>query len=308
MNGLILVDKPSGLTSHDVVLVLRRFLAEPRVGHFGTLDPLATGLLVTALGKATRLFPFFAGEDKVYQGRIRFGWATDTYDAQGEPMAGDYAGLPDEAVLRRAMAKFEGPLRQLPPPFSAKKFKGQPLYKRARAGKDTPLTACPVVIHRFALLDYRPPEAEVEVVCSSGTYIRSLAHDLGRDLGCGAHLSGLRRLSSGAFRLENAFTLDRIREMAEAGQAGNFFIPVENLLPASPRIVLDASQERMVRNGQAVPLDGTEGTSSGDLSGRKPEYPPGAPVLRLFDRDGHLIALARLDASNRAGRPFLLFD
>jgi len=307
MNGIILVDKPRDCTSHDVVLELRRILAEPRVGHCGTLDPMATGLLVAALGKATRLFPFLSGEDKTYRGRIRLGLATDTYDAQGNPLGEEHTDIPPEEDIRLAMARYRGTIPQLPPAFSAKKYKGQPLYKRARAGNETVRTARPVTIHRFVLLGYDPPEAEIEVVCSSGTYIRSLAHDLGRDLGCGGHLSELRRTASGGFKVEDALTLDRIRDLAGAGRADAFLIPVEKVLTSYPQAVLDDAQVRMARFGQAVPLERTEAQAA-DMACPPALEPKSFPVVRLFDRQGRLIALARQDPSKNVWRPFLLFE
>jgi tRNA pseudouridine55 synthase len=307
MNGLVLIDKPPDCTSHDVVLELRRILSEPRVGHFGTLDPMATGLLLAALGKATRLFPFFSREDKTYRGRIRLGVATDTYDAQGKPLVSEGGDLPQESALLRAMSKYEGPLQQLPPAFSAKKYKGQPLYKRARAGNETPRTASSVTVHRFVLLGYQPPDADIEVSCSSGTYIRSLAHDLGRDLGCGGHLTQLRRMVSGQFKVEEAFTLARVGDLAAAGQADRFLIPVEDLLTSYPKAILDESEVRMVRNGQAVPYEPREAPSDIVFSRESSPWAD-SNALRLFNQDGHLVALAHQDVIKSVWRPFLLFD
>jgi tRNA pseudouridine55 synthase len=297
MNGLILIDKPGGCTSHDVVLRVRRLLGEPRVGHFGTLDPMATGLLVTALGKAPRFFPFYAPGLKSYHARIRLGIATDTYDAEGTPVGPEARDLPDEAALREAMARFEGEISQVPPPFSAKKFRGTPYYRLARAGAETPRPQVLVRVERFALVRYASPEAEVEAVCSSGTYVRSLAHDLGRLLGCGAHLSGLRRTASGEFSIDKAVTLEELAELQAEGRVDSVLIPLEALLPDWPAVVLDESESRRVRTGQALPAEraGAPWTAAdGPLS------------VRLFGPDGSLLGLARLDKESDLVRPFLI--
>lgn len=305
MNGLILVDKPPDCTSHDVVLRLRRILSEPRIGHFGTLDPMATGLLILALGKASRFFPFYSKEVKVYRGAIRLGIAMDTYDAQGKPLAEEVFDLPGEPALRQAMSRFVGDIRQVPPPFSAKKIRGKPYYKLARAGRETPKPEIKVHLERFLLLSYAPPDAEVEVACSSGTYVRSLAHDLGRDLGCGAHLSRLRRLSSGDFRVEQAFSLERIADLATRGRIDRALIPLEVLLPDCPRLVLSDSDCHLARTGQAVaPQDALQAGPSPSGSGK----PGPAQTVRLFDSRERLVALARADEGGTLLRPFLVID
>lgn len=307
MNGLILVDKPPGCTSHDVVIQLRKSLAERHVGHFGTLDPMATGLLVAAAGKAARFCRFFSHETKTYLGRIRLGLATDTYDAEGDPLSAESAELPGEQALRRAMAAYLGEIRQVPPAYSAKKFRGQPFYKLARAGRETPQTPSAVVIQRFDLIRYDPPEAEVEVVCSSGTYVRSLAHDLGRDLGCGAHLAQLRRTASGRYTIDQALSLDEISELAAAGKTDRFLIPLESLLPDHPRVELEDSESMSIMHGQALPLDRFRAGSDispvlSSLAGPEPT------LVRLFNSQGRLIALAHRDEDKGALLPFLVLE
>ncbi|MBN2265997.1 MAG: tRNA pseudouridine(55) synthase TruB, partial [Candidatus Aminicenantes bacterium] len=206
-DGLIVIDKPAGPTSHDVVRRVRRALGANRVGHGGTLDPDATGVLLVAVGQATRFFPFLAGEDKVYDGRIRLGFATDTYDASGRRVTDESAEFPDRGELLAAMKAFEGRLLQTPPRFSAKKVAGTPSYKLARAAREFSLAPVTVTVARFDLIGYRPPDVVFEVECSAGTYVRSIAHDLGLRLGCGAHLASLRRTSSGSFGLAEAVPL-----------------------------------------------------------------------------------------------------
>ena len=197
MDGLILIDKPQDLTSHDVVQSIRKILKIKKAGHYGTLDPLATGLLVVALGKATRLFPFFSKTEKVYKGQIKLGFSTDTYDSQGTPTSTETKDFPDKKRLLEAMKKFEGDIDQIPPLFSAKKYKGKPLYILARKKKEIKREPRKIFVHYFRIKEFNAPFVDFEVKCSSGTYIRSLAHDLGKNLGCGAHLTRLKREKAG---------------------------------------------------------------------------------------------------------------
>jgi tRNA pseudouridine55 synthase len=175
--GLILVNKPAGLTSHDIVLRIRDILQLSKVGHFGTLDPIATGLLLIAVGKATRFFPFYSKMDKSYHGTIRLGWATSTYDTEGEPITEEVTSFPAQEKIEAALQSFSGRISQLPPLFSAKKFKGKPLYYLARNQKKVERQPIEVEIYRFQLIDYQPPFLEFKLDCSSGTYVRTLAHD-----------------------------------------------------------------------------------------------------------------------------------
>jgi len=307
MNGLVLIDKPPDCTSHDVVLGLRKILSEPHIGHFGTLDPMASGLLVAALGKAARFFPFFSKENKSYEGRIRLGQATDTYDAQGTALAVPTGELPNEAVLRRAMAKYLGQIQQVPPPFSAKKFQGKPFYKIARSGGEPPRVPSPVFIHGFELVAYDPPDADIKVTCSSGTYIRSLAHDLGQDLGCAGHLTRLRRTRCGGYSVEQALTIEQVRELAESGRAESAVIPLEALLADFPRVDLTESDSRLAKNGRALPLE--EGPAGFYQSPGSLDLDKGEPVImRMFNPEGRLIALARWDAGLKTLHPFLVLE
>ena len=207
MDGLFVIDKPSGCTSHDVVARVRKIFGIRRVGHGGTLDPDATGVLLVAVGRATRFFPFLAAESKSYEGVIRLGYSTDTYDAGGRPTSMESSDFPSPGALRAAMKSFEGQSSQLPPPYSAKKVGGRPMYALARAGREFDRKPSTVLIKSFKLRDYRPPFVGFEVECSAGTYVRSLAHDLGAGLGCGAHLLKLRRTSVGPYTLAGASDL-----------------------------------------------------------------------------------------------------
>jgi len=301
MDGLILVRKPVSATSHDVVAALRKILDQPKIGHFGTLDPLASGLLVAAAGKATRLFPFYAKLDKIYEGRIRLGFSTDTYDADGRPTSPESSDYPAQAAVQDGLRRFEGEIVQVPPPYSAKKVDGKPLYVYAR--RQTPVQGRPfqVRVEAFRLRRYDPPFIEFEVLCGSGTYIRALAHDLGQALGCGAHLAGLIRTGIGEFRLEDASTLEQIRDFHGSGSPAAFLRPMETVLPSWPRIDLDEEGVRLVRNG--LPVAPGRIAALNGLSGQPADPQAG---VRLFGPDGRLIALAKPGACPGQFAPFLV--
>ena len=213
-NGILLVDKPAGITSHDVVYRIRRNFQLNKVGHGGTLDPAATGLLIMLIGKGTKLSNTIMGGDKIYDGILRLGQTTTTQDAEGEILeTRDASGITQEMVLE-AMAKFKGDIYQLPPMVSALKKDGVPLYKLARKGEEIERKERLVHIYRFDMLDFGIPDSTIRVKCTKGTYIRTLCYDVGEVLGCGAHLAGLRRLSSGKFSIENALSLDKILAMS----------------------------------------------------------------------------------------------
>lgn len=307
-DGILLVDKPAGWTSHDVVLELRRRLRFPKIGHFGTLDPLATGVLIAALGRATRLFPFFQKHDKVYEARVRLGFSTDTYDAQGAPTSAVADALPGESEVRAALERFRGVQSQVPPAFSAKKHKGRPFYELARKSEDVPRTPSTVVIHEIALTAFLLPEVELRVRCSSGTYIRSLAHDLGLALGCRAHLAGLVRTAAGPYTLDRCLALDAVRDTdAPAGPASPGLpglIPMEALLPEIPKLILDENGARSARNGGAVLPEHLRSADSGLVSAAAPDG--GESLYRLFAPEGSLLAIARRDPDKAVLRPVIV--
>lgn len=304
MDGLILVDKPQGLTSHDVVSRLRRILGLRQVGHFGTLDPLATGLLLVGIGKATRLFPILSRQDKAYRARIRLGLATDTYDAEGQPISLPCQDFPDEKRIVLAMGRLSGTIEQVPPPYSAKKVKGKPLYKWARAKKPVELRPHRVTVYSFRLTSYVPPDLDVEIECGSGTYIRSLAHDLGQVLGCGAHLTSLCRTRVGSFELNEAVTIDRIQAWTSQKKMKKFLRPLESLLEEWPKLILHRSQEKEIAKGRAIEAEQVAKLNEGkklDVRTKLEE-----PVLRLFSFDGRFIGLARPEKRDQKIIPFLL--
>jgi len=300
-DGLLIIDKPAGPTSHDVVQRVRTALAVRRVGHGGTLDPGATGVLLVAAGQATRFFPFLSKESKVYEGRIRLGFATDTYDATGRPVSDPCPDLPGRDGLASAMRAFEGNILQIPPRYSAKKIAGRPVYKMARADVEFTLEPAAVTVTRFTLLDYRPPDLDFEAECSSGTYIRSLAHDLGHKLGCGAHLAALRRTSVGPYTLSDAVLLIDLEEAAARDEAERYILPLERLLPGTPAVTVRPEAEARVRNGCLL--------GPADLEPPLPDFggpEASAGPARLLSQGGKLLALARPFPDGAGLHPFLV--
>lgn len=273
-NGLLILDKPAGMTSHDVVNFVRRQLRIRRVGHTGTLDPLATGVLLVLVGPATRLAQFITAERKSYRAVIRLGEATTTYDAEGGVTARQPVNATRDAVAA-ALAGFQGAQTQIPPMYSAIKIQGQTLYKLARQGQEIERPARDVTFSRLELRDWTSPDATVDVDCSAGTYIRSLAHDLGQTLGCGAHLRALTRTAVGPFTLAQARSLEEVAALAETGALAEAVISPSAALPETPAVSLDAETLARVRHGQTVTLDA----------------PAEAGLLKALDAAGHLVAL-----------------
>lgn len=229
-DGLILIDKPAGPTSHDVVDLIRRRFRIPKVGHGGSLDPQATGLLIILIGKGTKISDRFLGSDKEYEGTIRLGLTTNSYDLDGEVTStAPFEGITRERLLE-AMDAFRGDLMQTPPMVSAIKKNGVPLYKLARQGETVERAPRLIHLYEFSMLSFAPPDLEFRIRCTKGTYIRSIAHDLGQALGCGAALARLRRTASGAFRVERAMPLDTVLELSPAGLAERI-VPLAGALP-----------------------------------------------------------------------------
>jgi tRNA pseudouridine55 synthase len=247
---VIVVDKPSGWTSHDVVNKMRRLAGTRKVGHLGTLDPSATGVLPVIIGRATRLAQFYTRNDKVYEGIIHFGYSTDSYDADGEPTSPEVAVALDRAAIDGALDRSRGEFAQMPPPVSAKKIGGKPAYELAR--KQQPVNLKPVAINVYELeiLKLESSEAAVRVHCSAGTYLRSIAHDAGQVLGCGAHLKNLRRIASGDFKIGSARTLEQLAILSEEGRLAEALVPAAQLLPEFPAEMVDAVTAGQIRNGR----------------------------------------------------------
>ena len=250
-----MIDKPGGMTSHDVVSRLRRITGERSIGHLGTLDPMATGVLPLLMGKFTRLAQYFSSAEKSYTGTIHFGFATDTYDAEGEIVGPVLEPALTLEGVRAAAARFHGEMQQMPPAFSAKKIAGTPAYKLARAGKPVELKPATIRIHHFEIVSFAGAEAAFDLSVSAGGYVRSVAHELGQNLGCGAHLSSLRRTRAGVFTLEDARTLEELEALqgnVEALDAA--CIHPRDLLPEMPAVTGDAQALGRLRNGAQANL------------------------------------------------------
>lgn len=250
MDGVLVVDKPAGWTSHDVVAKVRRLANTKGVGHLGTLDPMATGVLPLVIGKATRLAQFFVRNDKVYEGTIRFGYATDTYDKEGTPLGDDSVPEIGRVELEAALEHFRGPMEQVPPPVSAKKVGGVPAYKLARKNQPVELKPVPVTVYELELLGLEGRDAQVRVRCSAGTYVRSIAHDLGKLLSCGAFLQDLRRTASGEFRIDQSRTLEKLIAMAAEERLIDAIVPSIELLPEFPAEIVDPVTASQIRHGR----------------------------------------------------------
>lgn len=251
LNGVLVVDKPSGWTSHDVVNKTRRFVGTRKVGHLGTLDPMATGVLPLLIGRATRLAQFFGKADKVYEGTVQFGYATDTYDAEGKPVSEETSiTLNREHVGELLLTRFQGSVQQIPPPVSAKKIQGTPAYKLARKNLQVNLAPITIEVYSLDILRCEGSELDLRVHCSAGTYLRSIAHDLGQLLGCGAFLKVLRRLASGGFDLQMAHTLENLDKLSQEGRISNALIRSADLLPEFPSEWVDAATAGFIRQGR----------------------------------------------------------
>jgi tRNA pseudouridine55 synthase len=254
MNGVLIIDKPSGFTSHDVVARVRHILKQRAVGHLGTLDPLATGVLPLVLGNMTRLAQFYLASEKSYDGMIRFGFATDTYDAEGELVGEPQTPALTIEHVRDMAGKFVGTIEQTPPPFSAKKIDGVPAYKLARKKKDVPLKPVSVEIKQFEISTLEDSRAQFAAKVASGTYLRSIAHEMGQLAGCGAHLESLRRTSVAEFQLNDAHTLAELEQAAQSGEVENIMVHPRQLLPLLPSVTATEDIAAKIRHGMAVNL------------------------------------------------------
>jgi tRNA pseudouridine55 synthase len=266
MHGILVINKPEGMTSHDVVHAIRKKFKAPKTGHLGTLDPMATGVLPIALGKATRLVQFIPSSPKIYEGEIRLGFSTNTYDRQGTPTSEE---RPIQGDIAAAVRSLTGTLDQTPPPCSAKKIGSVPSYKFARKNRTVELPPAKVHVESFEILSENPPRMTFRVVCSPGTYIRSLAHDLGQRVGCGAHLTQLRRTRSGEFQIVNAVGLDAC--------SASDIIPIESLLASLPLIEVSGADETKVLHGNQIEGEGS------------------LPFARIFNKKGEFLAVASVE-------------
>ena len=255
ISGVLVIDKPTGMTSHDVVNIVRRGTGIRRAGHTGTLDPRASGVLVILVGTAVRLSEYISASDKRYQAIIRMGTATDTYDAEGAFTRDEVTVDVTEEQFEAELKKFEGEVEQTPPAYSAVKINGRKAYEMARKGEEVEIEPRMIQVHHLEVLEWATPEVVVDVHCSSGTYIRSLANDLGEVLGCGAYLVGLRRTKNGRFSLRDAVPLRKLKDAFEAGDWYKPLIPAAESLSDWPSVVLSADEVEILRHGQRVAVD-----------------------------------------------------
>lgn len=254
MDGVIVVDKEEGWTSHDVVSKMRRIANTKKIGHLGTLDPIATGVLPLVIGRATRLAQFYTRSDKIYEALIRFGFATDTYDRGGSPTSPETEPQVGAEDLERLLDNFRGEILQAPPPVSAKKVDGVRAYALARRQMPVDLPPVPVRIHELTLLEVRGSEARLRAHCSGGTYMRSIAHDLGQALGCGAHLRDLRRMASAEFTLQQARTIPQLQQLAAENRLGEALTTAARMLPEFPTVYVEPLTAGQIRQGRNFPV------------------------------------------------------
>jgi tRNA pseudouridine55 synthase len=311
-DGALVINKPAGRTSHDVVEAVRRLLGFRQVGHLGTLDPIATGVLVLLLGRATRFAQFYAARRKRYESVFRFGFATDTYDADGTPAGPDAAPPLDRAELERLAAQLTGRFLQTPPAFSAKKIHGRPAHELARQHLPVELKPVEVEVFEFRLLEVAGSTARFAVECGSGTYIRALAHQMGIEMGCGAHMAAITRTAVGEFTLDQAISLPEFETVVRAGKAADCILPLGQLLPELPRVNVPPVVEQRVRHGSKFQI------SLSQIQPGRVETPPGATAqldsgewkpgrLRVFNQQDQLIAIAEAIVP-RTYQPVLVLD
>jgi tRNA pseudouridine55 synthase len=253
LDGVIVVDKPEGWTSHDVVAKMRGIARTKRIGHLGTLDPIATGVLPLVIEKATRLAQFYTRSDKIYEGVVRFGWATDTYDRAGAGVGERREVQVDPAELETLLEKFRGEIWQTPPPVSAKKIGGKRAYDLARQAVAVELEPVKVSVYELTVLSVEGSLARIRAHCSGGTYMRSLAHDLGQLMACGAHLEELRRTASAEFEIADARTLEQLQSLATDGRLVDAIVPASKMLPGMPAVYVDDVTVAHIRHGRNFP-------------------------------------------------------
>lgn len=278
LNGVIVVDKPEDWTSHDVVAKMRGIAGTRKIGHLGTLDPIATGVLPLVIGRATRLAQFYTRSGKIYEGVVRFGWSTDTYDRAGVPTSDKREVHLDAAALERCLQKFRGAFLQTPPPVSAKKVGGRRAYELARQAVEVELEPVPVEVYELTLLAIEGPDIHMRAHCSGGTYLRSIAHELGLAIGCGAHLQQLRRTVSAEFEISQARTLPQLESLAAGERLLDAFVPAADLLPGFPAVFVDDLMMTQIRNGR-------------NFSASPFRAQPGTRYVKALNRQGELIAI-----------------
>ena len=291
MDGIFNINKPTGMTSHDAVAIIRKHLKQKRVGHAGTLDPLASGVLPICVGQATRVAEYLSESGKAYRADINFGTATDTYDAEGTITATASTADLTLNMIQETLEQFRGPQVQYPPLYSAIKIQGQPAYKRARAGEVIVLEPRPIVIHSLEILEWIPPRLTLAIECSKGTYIRSLAHDLGMQLGCCAYLEALVRTRSGPFTLSDSITLEQFADAVETNSIQHYSFPLDKALEQYPAMKLDVETAERIKHGNT--FNNPVANNSG--------------LARVYDTNGAFIAIAEWNEEQQAWQPKKVF-
>jgi tRNA pseudouridine55 synthase len=298
MNGILNINKPTGMTSHDVVAKVRKLLKQRRVGHAGTLDPAARGVLPICVGQATRVAEYLSESGKAYQATIIFGTVTDTYDSEGSIMRTASVQDLTLAKIEAILPAMLGEQMQVPPRYSAIKLQGQPAYKRARAGEEVAMEPRPIIIYQLEIIDWQPsqpPTLRLAIECSKGTYIRSLAYDLGEQAGCGAYLGGLVRTRSGPFPLSESITLEQLAEAAARGTIEQFLFPADKAIEHYPALRLDEAMTERVRHGNAFRVE----EQTGVLHEQS--------LARVYDDKGQFVAIAEWNAEQRMWQPVKVF-
>ncbi len=285
MDGVIVIDKPEGWTSHDVVNKVRRIAKTKKVGHLGTLDPIATGVLPLVIERATRLAQFYTRSDKIYEGLVRFGWSTTSYDRAGEPAGEKVEVRLTAPELELALDKFRGEFLQRPPAVSAKKVEGRRSYELARKNIAVELPPSPVHVYELTVLELTGDLARLRCHCSGGTYMRSIAHDLGQTLGCGAHLEELRRLASGEFGIGQARSLEQLEALAAEDRLVDAIVPAGKMLPGFPSVFVDDVTVAHIRNGRDFPASPFRAQ-------------PAAKYVKAVTRTGELVAVGEVVVPN----------
>jgi tRNA pseudouridine55 synthase len=285
LDGVIVIDKPEGWTSHDVVNKVRRIAKTKKVGHLGTLDPIATGVLPLVIERATRLAQFYTRSDKIYDGLVRFGWSTASYDRAGEPTSERVEVQLTAGQLEAELEKFRGEFLQRPPAVSAKKVDGRRSYELARQNIAVELEPVKVHVYELTLLAFDGSLARLRAHCSGGTYMRSIAHDLGQALGCGAHLQELRRLASGEFELDQACTLEQLELLAAEDRLVDAIVPAGKLLPGIPSVFVDDITVAQIRNGRDFPASPFRSQ-------------PASKYVKAVTRTGDLVAIGEVVLPN----------
>lgn len=296
LNGIIIIHKEAGFTSHDVVAKMRGICGQKKIGHTGTLDPAATGVLPVCLGSATKLCDMLTEKDKEYVAELLLGVTTDTQDMTGQELSRSPVEVTEEQV-KQTILSFIGEYRQVPPMYSALKVNGKKLYELARAGKEVERQARPVFISEIEILDCKLPVVRIRVVCSKGTYIRTLCADIGEKLGCGGAMKNLQRTRAGSFRLENAVTLSQLESLRDGGRLEEVLFPVDSVFSGYPSLHVEEAFQKLLDNGNAFFADQT---------GEKKVYPAGSPV-RVYREDESFAGIYAYDEERKWYRPVKMF-